>query len=895
MAGGPLLITTHPPIHSPSRPPQQFQDRAFWDNFFRERGAEAFEWYGSFRELRPYVAKAIPERTGKASELLVIGCGNSDFSTQLYLAGGYHRVVNVDFSAPVIAEMRAKTGALCPGMQWLVQDVTALEMEAQAVDAVLDKGTLDAIFSTPESEPQVRGCVDAWVGTFGSRRIINLGWVGRFTIPTRPAPPISSPQADKMLDEVGRVLSRAHGRYLVVTLGQDFILRKLLQRFGAGPTSGWRLDLYAVEPPAEQQGGAAAAASAASPFLTLVGIASRVGANEGEGEAEGAAAGVTLHFDASARRLVKAPLRFGPGDHAEVMALVALAQERHALKQELRAVEPGRFKGDVDIWLRQPAQQGGEEEDAAEAESKGPRYTLSIVDIVPPTPTPLPCAVLLIPQGREHEWLFATADGLRQVAQSADYRRLVCVRMNRGHRFRDMEEVKAELGPVVLDFVPADCDPGYLVPYLAVGDSIGRFVRAGGFGGCERCVICGLPPQPQPARLQPPPTATPHTPHIDTPQHASRNVVASGSLPECGEYCVEEEDDEEDGGAGAVLRRLVFLRNQHVIQSEIRLAPPKQPKQGKGKGKGKKKGKGGGGKGGKGKGASSTGADHEGEAEAGQQQQLVVDWSYLCFDYHRAILAGLIGLLYPRLRAALRDPALPRPRCLVIGLGGGGLPLFLRRYVPCLDVTVVELEGGLAGVAEAWFGFRPDAQLRVEVGDGVARVVGEEGTGGAADKAEAWDAIVVDVDNKDASLGISCPAPAFLTPAFLQACRARLSQGDVGGVLAMNVAARSAEMLGGALDALAGAFVGEGAGGELYEVRPTEQDVNRVIFALRSPRPVAGGAAKASLGLLTERWLEEVAGAAAGATPIGASAAGEDPLELGEISRRIERRGDAKK
>ena len=370
-------------------------------------------------------------------------------------------------------------------------------------------------------------------------------------------------------------------------------------------------------------------------------------------------------------------------------------------------------------------------------------------------------------------------------------------------------------------------------------------------------------------------------------------MVASGSLSECGEYCVEEEDDEEDGGPGAVLRRLVFLRNQHVIQSEIRLAPPKQQrKQGKSKGKGKKKGKGGGGGKGTGK-APSSGVDDdegdEGEGQAEQQPQLVVDWSYLCFDYHRAILAGLIGLLYPRLRAALRDPAAARPRCLVIGLGGGGLPLFLRRYVPCLDVTVVELEGGLVGVAEAWFGFQRDAQLRVGVGDGVARVV----EGGAAEN-ETWDAIVVDVDNKDASLGISCPAPAFLEPAFLQACRARLrgggEEGGGGGVLAMNVAARSSEMLGRALDALAGTF----AGGELYEVHPTEQDVNRVIFALRSPRPVAGAAAKASLGLLTERWLEEAAGgkgAGAGSMPIGASAGPEDPLELGDISRRIERRG----
>lgn len=278
-----------------------------------------------------------------------------------------------------------------------------------------------------------------------------------------------------MLDEVGRVLSRTHGRYLVVTLGQDFILSKLLQRFGAGAQSGWHLDLYAVEP---QQGGA-------SPFLTLVGIASRTSmamaaANAEEGGAS--AACITLHFDASARRLVKDPLHFGPDGHEEVMALVAMAQERWKVKQELAAIEPGRFKGAIDIWLEQRQRQqqgveedGGEEEAAAaEAGSKGPRYTLSIVDIVPPTPAPMPCAVLLIPQGREHEWLFATADGLRQVAESADYQRLVCVRMNRGHSFTDMEAVKAELGPIVMDFVPADCDPSYLVPYLAVGDSIGR-------------------------------------------------------------------------------------------------------------------------------------------------------------------------------------------------------------------------------------------------------------------------------------------------------------------------------------------------------------------------------------------------------------------------------------
>lgn len=41
-----------------------------------------------------------------------------------------------------------------------------------------------------------------------------------------------------------------------------------------------------------------------------------------------------------------------------------------------------------------------------------------------------------------------------------------------------------------------------------------------------------------------------------------------GDLPLCGPYSVEEEED-KDGPSGALLRRLIFLRNQHVIQTEV--------------------------------------------------------------------------------------------------------------------------------------------------------------------------------------------------------------------------------------------------------------------------------------------------------------------------------------
>lgn len=239
-------------------------------------------------------------------------------------------------------------------------------------------------------------------------------------------------------------------------------------------------------------------------------------------------------------------------------------------------------------------------------------------------------------------------------------------------------------------------------------------------------------------------------------------------MPECGKYCIEEEDDEEDGGKGAVLRRLVFLCNQHVIQSEVRLVPPKRSSAGAGGGGGGKKK---GGKGGKkassskkgNKSSASSAAANGGEDQEEGGDSLVMDWTYLCFDYHKAILAGLIGLMYPQLKAArLAGQCL---RCLQIGLGGGGLPTFLRKFIPCLDVTVVELEGGLAEVAKQWFGFRESAEegLRIEEGDGLRRI--------QESASQAWDVIIVDVDNKDVSLGISCPGPDFVTPSFFQVGR----------------------------------------------------------------------------------------------------------------------------
>lgn len=78
---------------------------------------------------------------------------------------------------------------------------------------------------------------------------------------------------------------------------------------------------------------------------------------------------------------------------------------------------------------------------------------------------------------------------------------------------------------------------------------------------------------------------------------------------------------------------------------------------------------------------------------------------YLVFPYTRMMLGSL--LVKP-------DPK----RVLIIGLGGGTLPMTLRQLFPDLEIDVVELDPAVTRVAEKFFGFKRDERLRVSEEDG---------------------------------------------------------------------------------------------------------------------------------------------------------------------------------
>ena len=94
--------------------------------------------------------------------------------------------------------------------------------------------------------------------------------------------------------------------------------------------------------------------------------------------------------------------------------------------------------------------------------------------------------------------------------------------------------------------------------------------------------------------------------------------------------------------------------------------------------------------------------------ERGGGRQSVVkpgDPDHLELPYARVALVGLALCEEPR-------------RILVVGLGGGSLPMFLRKHYPAAQIDVAEIDPGVVDVAKQFFGFREDALTRAHVGDG---------------------------------------------------------------------------------------------------------------------------------------------------------------------------------
>ncbi|XP_013147174.1 PREDICTED: methyltransferase-like protein 13 [Papilio polytes] len=341
-----------------------------------------------------------------------------------------------------------------------------------------------------------------------------------------------------------------------------------------------------------------------------------------------------------------------------------------------------------------------------------PRYTLYVVD-QKRSQAANKYAVFVVPQGRESEWLFGTPAGRRQLQQSAKFSRLAVVLLRRGQVYHSLDAVTDELAHSAKMLAPNGFSGQ--IPFLSVGKEVGR-----------------------------------------------RAAVAAGSSALSGDFVVEDVDV-----AGSTHRRLVFLDNQFLVQSEARLKTVKKK----------------------------------------NKTRTVVDFGFIS-TYHAIMCVG----------AQLRGGGRGGGRGAVLGLGGGGLLMFLRSCVHDLQLTAVELDPAMLDVAHKYFHLQLDDRLQVHIKDGLDFLKDE------AEKGAQYSVVMYDMDSKERSLGLACPPPAFLQRAALARLAALLQP---HGHFILNLVCRDVKLHDSIINTLKEYFK-HLATVKLYE------EVNEIVFARNS-------------------------------------------------------------
>ncbi|XP_014678496.1 PREDICTED: methyltransferase-like protein 13 [Priapulus caudatus] len=358
----------------------------------------------------------------------------------------------------------------------------------------------------------------------------------------------------------------------------------------------------------------------------------------------------------------------------------------------------------------------------AAASAQTPRYTLHVVDR-PVAAGDAAFAIFIVPQGRATEWMFGSDAGRLQLAKQCGFRRVIVTTLHRDQHYEGLEAIKAELSAKVLELAPAGMPANTQVPFLSVGADIGR-----------------------------------------------RTTVHQGHSELSGDFVVE--DVETDAG---LFRRLVFLSNQNVVQSEAKLVAVSKNNKKKRKSSGK----------------------------------LSIDTSYLSCQHHHYMVSGIAFV-----DAISADEKM---EAVVVGLGGGALAMYLQQYCE-VAVEAVELDPTILDVAVRFYGFTMSETLRVEVCDGLdyIRKLSKEGS--------KKHMVLLDVDSKDSSVGMSCPPASFVEREFLQTIYNVLHAKN--GVLVLNLVCREEALRSLLIETVSAIFP------LVYTARVPEE-VNEIVYACR--------------------------------------------------------------
>jgi ubiquinone/menaquinone biosynthesis C-methylase UbiE len=124
----------------------QYGIKQYWENRY-QADSEPFDWYQRYSALKNYLSPTLVKFP--QAKILIIGCGNSRLSEELYMEG-YKNIMNIDYSETCIRQMEERYSDY-PEMKFMSMDCRDLSFQNSTFDIVIDKGTLDSILCGDDS------------------------------------------------------------------------------------------------------------------------------------------------------------------------------------------------------------------------------------------------------------------------------------------------------------------------------------------------------------------------------------------------------------------------------------------------------------------------------------------------------------------------------------------------------------------------------------------------------------------------------------------------------------------------------------------------------------------------------------------------------------------------